>query len=295
MTTETITPPVTAADAPPVPRVVERMPFHEYLAAEGVSQSALKTIGAKSLAHYRHERDHPRKVTRAMDVGTVAHMVLLEPETLRTRVVVSPYDEFRTKESKEWRAKQQARSLVVLKREEMDAVDNMVTAAREHRLYPKIFGSAGGMREVSVFVRCSVTGLVRKARFDRVPRGNALVDIKTTVDASQEGFGKIAWNLGYYRQAAWYLDCWNAAMPDDPREAFGFFCIESEAPHVTAFWNCPPDLIEVGRRENLADLHRLAYAMKTDSWPGYDDATDAFFVVPPWAARVVDQTLNPKG
>ena len=34
--------------------------------------------------------------------------------------------------------------------------------------------------------------------------GLMVIDVKTTSDASPEGFGKSSWNLGYHVQAAFY-------------------------------------------------------------------------------------------
>ena len=149
--------------------------YHEFPA---LSSSDVKTwLGSSSQRKFELYLKFGKRATRAMEAGTVMHTVLLEGEKIWDRVVISPYDEFRTKEAKAWR---DAQTKIVLKKNEADEtygkffkVRNLVLAdpATAALFRPDV------LREVSIFVK-HPTGII-KARFDLLDLENdAICDVK---------------------------------------------------------------------------------------------------------------------
>jgi len=75
----------------PQNEIVYGMTFDEYRAAPGVNQSLLKAgLGDKTLAHMRHEMEHPSPPTAAMRLGSATHCAALEPDRFSKSYTVAP-------------------------------------------------------------------------------------------------------------------------------------------------------------------------------------------------------------
>ena len=95
----------------------------------------------------------------------------------------------------------------------------------------------------------------------------AIVDLKTTTDASREEFRRSIANYGYDVQAAFYTDAVKRAIG---REVpFYFLAVESDAPHSVALYRIGQKSIEIGRSKYRMALQLLQWCRENDSWPGY--------------------------
>ncbi|MDR3162548.1 MAG: PD-(D/E)XK nuclease-like domain-containing protein, partial [Helicobacteraceae bacterium] len=83
---------------------------------------------------------------------------------------------------------------------------------------------------------------------------------KLSHDASPDGFTKSAANLGYYVQAAWYMDvCRSVGF--EPKE-FVFCAVEPNPPYMTGIYELDYSWLEFGRseyRRALEIFDRLEY------------------------------------
>jgi hypothetical protein len=255
-----------------------------YHATSALGASGLKKL-AKSPAHYwaaylDPERE-PSAPTPAMRAGTLAHCVVLEPHRLDERYVIKPEGhDGRTKEGKAWCAQMAGFEIVT--------ADQLLTARRQaaalHALPDIAALLSSGRPEVSVFWIDPDTGVHCKCRPDLVHStdgGDWLVDVKTTVDASPEGFPKQVAKLGYHIQAAHYSSGWTAATG---RRVLGFVfaCVESDYPHVAAAYT----LDQVAMAEGADECRRLIdlydECTRTNRWPGYGSEIKALSL-PMWA------------
>lgn len=67
-----------------------------------------------------------------------------------------------------------------------------------------------------------------------IPANDCLIDLKTTVDASEFGFRQSIRKFRYDIQAAIYLTGWNELNPDDPRDHFIWVALENRPPYACA-------------------------------------------------------------
>lgn len=288
--------PVTDADqfAPGAEGVWYDLPAETYHAAPGVSQSALKHF-EQSPAHYRAAMAAPRHETPALRFGHLTHTVILEPHLIH-RMVVEPDRKRPTKsqiEAKkpseetvalikfwnEWDA--QNRGKIVVSAEERDQLQSIRDAVLLDPIASKALDT--DIRECSLFVKFEHNGgsVLRKARIDAV-KGNALLDIKTTVDARE--FADDYFKLRYYRQAAYYLDAWNDTFPNDPKEAFVFIAVEKEPPYGIMVFECDEEDINIGRREYHELLVEFIGCADSNTWPCYPKGIRRL-TLPEWAKR----------
>jgi hypothetical protein len=97
---------------------------------------------------YKWRHSSGREVTKAMDLGTLIHSAILEPETALTDIAaVSPFPDFRTKAAQEWRDDQREMGRMIAtdadirtasSRPENHGTNRELAGNHEHDHYPWI-------------------------------------------------------------------------------------------------------------------------------------------------------------
>lgn len=258
-----------------------------YLADPAISASDVLNADV-SLEWFKWKRENVEPSTDAQLVGTAFHWLLLEPDIFDSRAPLSPYQEYRTNEAKAWRDEQFSKENVPLRKETRDLLMRMRDKVVAQPWAKDIL--AGTDFELTAAAKHHKTGLMRRCRWDWVPKGNFLGDIKTTVSASpdpQDGFGKQIWNLGYWRKAAWQLAIWNALNPQDKRENFVLVAVEKDGPCSCQRYRIPAEFLEAAHRLNDATIYKIAEAQRSGFYPGYQDTPHAFAEMPAFAWKAI--------
>ena len=262
----------------------------DYHGGPGVSKSGLDLI-ARSPRHYWARYLDPQRTptepTPAMRLGTAIHTAVLEPGEFKKRHHIAPVVDRRTKDGKAaWEAAVAAADAAGA---ELISNDDAITClriaevVRSHPTARKVFAS--GQAELSVYWQDKETGLLCKCRPDWLAMP-LIVDLKSTEDASAEGFQRSAWNWRYWVQAAWYIDGVQQATGQRV-DAFVFGAFEKAPPFACAFYFADQAMLEMGRAEYRRLLRILADCMSSDKWPGYDTDVRALGV-PLWALKAAN-------
>lgn len=248
---------------------------HEYHAGPGLSVSGAKRL-LKSPYHFdalARDRDAPVKApTPAMVNGTLVHCALLEPDEFGTRYAVAPDDmDRRTKAWREFAEDAEARGLEVITHVQYAAAWKQANALRAHPVVAELL--ADGVAEQSVFWREQAHGILCKCRPDwRSPvqrgRGAVLLDVKTAIDASPEGFAKSCANFSYHMQDPWYCDGVALALGIEVH-GMVFAVVESEFPHACAAYMLSDEARQLGRDLNARARALYAACKASGDWPGY--------------------------
>jgi exodeoxyribonuclease VIII len=177
----------------------------------------------------------------------------------------------------------------VLTPEQWEQLHNMRDAVMAHPAACALLTAVPGVAERSVYWRDPATGLLCRCRPDFWRQDGILVDVKTTEDASAEGFARSIANYRYHVQHPFYLDGINTMrsqykptgldlpMPK-PVTAFVFLAVEKDACVVdgvakgVAVYSLDAESVELGRIEARQDLERIAQCTRTGVWPGYGEA-----------------------
>ena len=117
------------------------------------------------------------------------------------------------------------------------------------------------------------TGVPCKCRpdFDITDKNSPplFVDLKSTINASPDGFSKSVVNYRYDIQAAFYLD--GAAANFKPRDGFIFIAVEKEPPYAVGVYNLPDEMLQVAHARYIENLNTYKKAKETGIWPAYAD------------------------
>ena len=270
------------------PGVYEGVSFETYCQWDAVNSSRLKLV-ERSPAHYLLNRDFD---SEALLFGRLVHCGKLEVESLPKRYAVQPpyhtdeenktkageqtqskstkYYKTKVKEFRQWAG---ARGLEVVEQHDYNAMLAMLKAITANDRAEQWFNSEG-QTEVSIVWEDKETGLLCKARFDKLmPDG--FVDLKTCRDVMK--FERAMYDYGYHLQAAFYLDGYRTAFECDG--VARFVAIENtRQPYGVMAAPIDPDSLALGQETYRHYLRTVAACKKSNDWPGYRNPD--FFGVP---------------
>lgn len=123
-----------------------------------------------------------------------------------------------------------------------------------------------------------------KMRADIVcPMYRVGVDLKTTEDASRNGFQRSISRYGYHRQAAFYLH--GLAIAGISLDYFAFIVVEKSPPYAVAVYQLSHEAIQQGEEELRPLISRYQRCRHEGRWPDYQsDGEQGIETIdlPPW-------------
>ena len=262
-----------------------------YSLEEFISYSGLKNL-KKSPAHYRQYKDEPLEVeTDAMAFGSAYHKYILEPEKFETdyyvfndegiceaivaKAAADGKEIVKVRSTKEYKQWAESEMRIIGDRKTIEKSDFQKIKDMKEKLLSHYYCRAllsGGEAEYSITGTLqTVEGDINlKARPDYVKANkHFIIDLKTTFDASEDGFTRAAADNDYHIQAALYSDLMEMLTGDGRGWTFFFIAQEKRKPYAFNIFEASPQFIGQGRYE-YEQLLRL-YKMCTDEnrWPGY--------------------------
>ena len=119
-----------------------------------------------------------------------------------------------------------------------------------------------------------------KARIDCLGTGPWFADLKTTTDASPEGFGREAVKWRYHLKMALYHDAVKALIGEAPRTLV--VAVEKEPPHFVGCYEFDEDALDLGRLRYREAVETWLRCQK-DGWPtAYTEGVQTLRL-PKWA------------
>lgn len=255
----------------------------EYHSGPGISKSHLDTIAGSSPKHYWHKYlnpdREPNEPTPALVLGSAIHSIILEPDLFTQDYVANPGIERRSNAGKAEYAAFVAenKGKTVLDDEQMQACLAIRDAVHFHPVAAGLL--TGGAAEQAFYAIDPETGELIKCRTDYMA-GDIIVDVKSTEDASPDGFGKSAANFRYPVQVCWYQDVLDAAFGEHPQH-WAFLAVEKKPPYAIGIYF--PDATDVARARVAArrDFMRIIEHKRSGQWPDYADVARPL-ALPTW-------------
>jgi hypothetical protein len=286
------------------PSIIPNLESGIYHRHEAVSKHGLDDF-RRAPAYYEWKRKNPRETTSpALLFGSLYHTAMLEPELLPKIYATVPADapkkptrvqreakkpSIETIEAIQWwdRFQDSNEGKIIVDAEDITKCHQMREAMLKNAACRNALEQHRLHTEASLFWQDQATGVKCRARPDIIRADGLIVDPKTCQDASEEAFQRSAWNYGYYRQAAMYLDGWEAVSGEKPK-AFIFLAQEVEPPFLCRAYVASPSMIEYGRAQLREDLERYAVCEASGIWPGLGDVPSELNL-PKWAMPATAQ------
>lgn len=296
---------------PPEPGVYSDVPMDEYHQWDAASNSQLSRL-MKSPAHLKAYREDEFEETKAMRLGRMIHMAVLEPEQFAENYIVLGDCEAKTNSGKPCSysasvAREDGQycgthdpldgeepaddAPEAVKESEFETALEIAKSVDERQAASSMLEGSGDI-ELTVVWDDPETGVRCKARYDRyspdVP-GGAIVDLKTARDAEPDQFRKQIFDHGYHRQAAMYLR--GASALDYSIDNFVIIAAEKSSPYAVATYRLS-DVVTDDVDDQLSQLLNLYQTCKeNDLWPGYPDKVQDI-TIPSWAWDKVESQRN---
>lgn len=262
----------------------------EYLADKGSlsSTGARKLVPPSTPAHFKYWLDHPPPTSDAFDLGHVVHKLVLgagadyfplDPAVHGLKKDGTVADSPRATST--WKAadaEARANGLAPIHVDDLTAAQAMADKVLTHPDAGPLF-TGEGRSEVSVYATDPTTGVKLRARFDRLNPGE-IVDLKTSVTAEPDQFGRAAAKYSYHFQAAFYL--YVAELAGITVDRFRFAVVEKQPPHLVSVVEYDSLSLIEGGRQVCDAIYLFAHCRETDAWPGYPDGVQ-LISLPDWA------------
>lgn len=312
MATSLTLPPTPFGGIPIQPGIYRDIPediYHRWSAASNSRLSLVK----RSPAHLKAEIDQPKAPTEGKIIGRACHSSILEPAIFGTSFTIAGQCDAVTGKKEQcrnsglayvegfgWACGTHLKGLpspitdgrTVLSTDDYALCVNLREAVRSH-------ASAGALldcsteRELSIVWRDEETGLLCKARLDGyVPPGTipggAILDLKSTTDASKAAFSRDIFTYGYHRQGAFYLA--GTAAVGLEAQHFIQVPVEKARPFAVATYRLRDDALKLARTEIAPLLRLYKQCVDTNTWPAYSESIEDVSV-PEWAYAKVEVEL----
>lgn len=245
--------------------------------AEPCPEPALTNSGIKDLLQscpakfaYRHpaigQPPEERKETIATHLGSLVHRLALGKGD---DYIVSPYDEYRSKEAKEWKASVEKQGIIPVKAAVYDQAEAMAKVIRK-AIQKQCQGHPYETEVVVAWQRLVGDRLIwcRLMLDVWCPALMLAMDVKTIIDASDKSIVR-AFATGYAQQEAWYTEGVEAALDAMGKVRFIFLFVEKDAPYLDRVGD-PSEAFREGAKIGIDHAASIfAECMTANAWPGY--------------------------
>ena len=267
-----------------------------YHASKALSLSGMKTMLRQSPRHYEWQYLEGNQVTNeAMMFGRAFHCAILEPERFTEAYAVAPSVNMATKsgaleylawiesitrvnsqlsdDAKLPEIKAQIARLKerfdgeIIDADTMHLIEMMADEVRAKNAANHLL-SLKGYSEVSLF--WEEEGVALKSRFDFLSESGAIVDVKTSQDASPDGFTREAYKYGYHMQAYWYMRAYRQ-VTGKPADSFTFIACDKKAPHCVGVYKASDEMLELGEIDCMKALEIYRECVRRQCFHAYPD------------------------
>jgi len=279
----------------------------EFLSSSDISQllHSQKHFEAYSTGQIKFEE------TPSQKIGTAVHLAILEPHKFQQQYcyydkAMLPYPESTMvkKENKQWYEEfcSQNSDKIILTSEEYNKVMAMQQSVFsnscaktllqdcliEHSSYGNIEQDNG---IIPVRIRPDAINVER----------NYFVSLKTTQDASKDGFGSECAKYNYHAKEAFYMTCLRFLLPEKMRPQTGYFiAVENKPPYLCQVFDMNEEraygevseFLQVGKHLVDVAFSRYLDFKKTGIAKGYELENDSFaepIILPRYAVILANQ------
>ena len=230
--------------------------------------STFRESAALAYGRYVAQTIPPEKSSDSLLIGSLVHLLILEPDKWDAEVEEVDARDKRAKAYKT--ATQDYPDKLIALAPDVERAKQIARSVLEPRtpdaeLARDLLIDSPGVSEYSHRWTDAATGVPLKVRFDRVTetaKGPTDVSLKTAADPSKSAFWRALWRYGYHIQAALYGEGFADLTAQEPDTIF--VVVRNQAPFEVAVYLASPELIAKGREQLRKDLSALAACRLSD-------------------------------
>lgn len=237
-----------------------------------ISSGGLRTIENESPAHFwayaqgLNPEAHKRPHNNAFDFGKAVHALLFDDQEEIGRLVVSPFDEFRTKDARAWRDEQRESGRIIITDDIMSAIKGIHKSLASEAGVPELL--TAGEPEKSLIWRDAETGVWLKSRPDRFPSDRVFADLKTAKSADPRLLDTEIVSRGYHMQLALACMGLEALRGETTTDCWLVF-VEKTPPFAVTTVRLGDELVDYGAKQCRRAIRKFADCLGSGDWPSY--------------------------
>jgi hypothetical protein len=211
--------------------------------------------------HHRSDED----TTADMTLGTLNHMLLLEPHRETTDLAIWTG---KVKNGKVWDAFEEAnKGKLIVKPQELGKAREMVAAILANPLVANALRKQEGKAELEYMGTDDVFEVPVKCGFDWIT-DQMIFDVKKTAGTIRDFEQRSIYKYGYHIQAAYYQRL--AKLMDGKERMFGWIVIEDSAPYECQIVLPHEQHLIDGEAIVEESLAKFMVCLRDKTWPGYE-------------------------
>ena len=254
----------------------------DYDQIKAVNFSSLKYM-EKGPLHYLYNKQHPKKPTEAMALGTAVHCMVLEPEQFGERYAIIDLNRNSNAYKEQARLEAEA-GRIILKTPELERIKLITASVRGHGHAMALL--KGTERELTL--QWEYDGVQRKGRVDAYKPG-VLIDLKTCADPQPWAFSAQSFKMFYHAQMAFYAEGIKVLYGEYP-EVY-MIAVQNKEPYETVLYHIPLEVLQRGEMKINDWIEQLLDCIEADSYHGNYGGVQEL-ALPGWAETMeVDDTI----
>lgn len=247
----------------------------EFVQNRPLSYSSIKEF-AKSPRHYVHYVLAKREPSKAMNLGSLIHCLIMYPSKFNDQFIIAPNVDRRTKDGKatweEFISKSNGK--IVVTEDELEEAKQITDNVLSNW---KINNTVKECTSFEQEFKYDISGLPFRGFVDGVNAGNYILEIKTMSDASPSNVTREFYNRKYHIQAGLYNLVHKLPVK--------YLIVETNAPYNSMLVDVADEYIEKGQQELMDLVDKFNTCMDLDAFnAGYGFMESEEFVVglPSW-------------
>lgn len=241
----------------------------DYRKALGLSQSSLKDF-LTSPAHYLSATEEVQEPTKAMQVGTAFHALMLQDNPLAFYAIKKKMDG-RTKDGKEYNERFAVENVgkAIIDSEDEETIQRMRESILRHPLARELISKITH-KELAIFGTTKDGNVRLKGRLDAYCEEDGfIIDFKSAEDASPEGFKKAIFDRRYDLQNIQYP--WLINNAGKKFTKFYFIACEKKPPYAVGVYSISENWLTYTADIWAKAVYRYSDCQKSGVYPAYSD------------------------
>jgi hypothetical protein len=236
---------------------------------KGLSQSKIKMYAKDPNYMYRGciTGELKKKDAKHFMIGSEVDGILTEMDK-RDNVIISPYDDYRTKEAREWKEDMIAAGKIPCKQDEYEDIMAIAIAVQETEVWQDI--EKNFTTQEIIQIPDNTLGEHFDCRYGKPDAYKInedgiceLLDLKTSVTVDKDKFFYKAKDLGYFTQLKYYSQLLQEKYPQIKGFRYWFMVAEKSEPFRVVLFSIPVELVE---REESDLRYLIAEISERTDW-----------------------------